>query len=57
MGKKNVYALSSDELDKELVALKACWDALKGVDSNSRKRIVSWIEKWTYSESSDGSDF
>ena len=57
MGKKDVYALSSDELDKELAAIKACWDALKRVDSNSRKRIVSWLERWTYSESSDESDF
>ena len=47
---KKKYAMSSDELNKELSAIEKCWESMNGLDYEARIRVVNWIERWVHQE-------
>lgn len=55
---KVVYKLSSQNRDRELACIKAMHEALDGLSSESRSRVLTWVTQWArYEAGTERFDF
>lgn len=53
---KPQYALSHDDLGKELRAIDKCWEILSNLDTQARERALQWLHNWISAERPRNSD-